>query len=54
MNRQSRAYNIILFNVPDSSLPGYVLDTSIVEDIFNTISIRCDQLVRNKNVQNRG
>jgi hypothetical protein len=40
LDRQSRARNIILFNVPESfNLPDHTQDTSITQDIFSTIGI---------------
>lgn len=40
LDRQSRARNVILFNIPEPSVPGQSQDTSTAKDILNTIGVQ--------------
>ncbi|CAI6353558.1 unnamed protein product [Macrosiphum euphorbiae] len=40
LDRQSRARNVILFNVPEPSVPDQSQDTSTAKDILNTIGVQ--------------
>jgi hypothetical protein len=46
LDRQSRARNVILFNVPEAStsIPGQLDDTSFANDVFNTIGASVNPL----------